>query len=68
MITLTLTDSQYQLFVEAVESAKARDLKIREWTGETTEEIEARYQVPHDDILEDMADAYAQQYTGINMF
>ncbi|MCA9924916.1 MAG: hypothetical protein KC421_21220 [Anaerolineales bacterium] len=68
IITVQLTQEQYQIFVNALETAKARDLRIADWTGETVEQIEARYQIPADAILDDMADAYSQQFTGIAMF
>ena len=68
IITVQLTPAQYNIFVSAMASAKQRDLNIREWTGETVEQIEARYQVPADEILEDMADAFFAQTSGIPMF
>jgi hypothetical protein len=67
-ITVQLTQEQFNIFVKAMAEAKASDIRIRDWTGETMEEIEARYQVPSDDILEDMADYYFQQQTSIPMF
>lgn len=67
-ITLTVTPEQYDTILAALAAAKARDLAVAEWTGETPAEIEARYQLPHDDILNDMADALFAQQTGIPMF
>ena len=52
----------------AASSRLQGELNIREWTGETVEQIEARYQVPADEILEDMADAFFAQTSGIPMF
>ncbi len=68
IVNVQMTQTQYQIFVSALETAKANDLAISEWTGETEAQIEARYQVPADDILEDMADAFFAQSTGIPMF
>ncbi|MCA9924547.1 MAG: hypothetical protein KC421_19360 [Anaerolineales bacterium] len=68
IITVQMTAEQYQIFVNALETAKARDMAIAEWTGETAAQIEARYQVPADDILDDMADAFFAQRTGVPMF
>jgi len=68
IITVQMTPEQYDIFTVALEQAKTCDLAIAEWTGETAEQIEDRYQVPHNDILEDMADYYAQTMTGIPMF
>jgi hypothetical protein len=67
-ITVQMTAEQHQIFVNALEAAKAKDLAIAEWTGETADEIEARYQVPADELLDDMADAFFAQQTGIPMF
>ena len=67
-ITLTLTPEQYDIFTQAINEAKARDERIAVWTGETPANIEARYSVPHDSIIDDMADAYASQFSGIPMF
>lgn len=68
LITVQLTPEQHQIFISAMDEAKRRDLSIADWTGETFDQIEARYQIPADDILEDMASAYRQQFTGINQF
>ena len=67
-ITITVTSEQYEIFVAAMEEAKAKDLAIANWTGETVEEIEARYQVPSDEILDDMADNLFAQVSGVPMF
>ena len=67
-ITLTLTPAQFDIFLAALAEAKARNLAIADWTGESAADIEARYQLPHDDILNDMADAFFSQQTGIPMF
>ena len=67
-ITLTLTPAQFDIFLKALAEAKARDLAIAEWTGESAADIESRYQLPHDDILDDMADAFFSQQTGIPNF
>ena len=55
-VTLTLTQEQFQMVQDFFAEATARDLAIAEWTGESAEQIEDRYQIPHDDILDDMAD------------
>ncbi len=67
-ITLTVTPEQYDFILAAFAEAKARDLAISDWTGETAVEIEVRYQLPHDAILDDMADAFFAQQTGVPMF
>ena len=67
-ITLTVTPEQYDIFVTAINAAKAKDLAVADWTGETVADIEARYQLPHDSILNDMADAFFAQQSGIPMF
>ena len=67
-ITVTLTPKQYEIFTQAMNEAKARDLSLADWTGETADEIEARYQLPHEDVLADMADAFFAQTSGIPMF
>jgi len=67
-VTLTLTPEQYDIFVVAINKAKASDLAVSAWTGETAADIEARYSIPHDAIIDDMADAYAAQYSGVPMF
>ncbi|MCA9923393.1 MAG: hypothetical protein KC421_13520 [Anaerolineales bacterium] len=68
IITVQLTQEQYQIFINAMQEAKARDMRVAEWTGESAAEIEARYQFPADDIIDDMADAFFAQRTGIAMF
>ena len=67
-VTVTLTQEQYDIFVNAMNEAKARDERIAVFTGETAADIEARYSVPHDSIIDDMIDAYTAQTTGIPMF
>lgn len=68
MTTITFTQEQFQIFLTLWAKAKQADIQISEWTGETTEQIEARYQLPADEILEDMADAFFANVTGIPMF
>jgi hypothetical protein len=68
IITVQMTPEQHNLFIAAMNEAKARDYRISDWTGETAAEIEARYQLPHDDILNDIADAFFAQKSGVLMF
>ena len=67
-VTITLTQEQFDIFTQAINKAKARDQRIAVWTGETAADIEARYAIPHDSIIDDMIDAYTAQQTGIPMF
>lgn len=67
-VNITVTQEQYDIFVVAINKAKASDLAVSEWTGETAADIEARYAIPHDSIIDDMIDAYSAQQTGIPMF
>ena len=67
-VTITLTPEQFDIFTQAINEAKARDERIAVWTGETATDIEVRYTIPHDRIIDDMIDAYAAQQTGIPMF
>ena len=54
LVNITLTKEQFHLFIDAMEQLKQQHLNVAEWTGESAEEIEARFQFPHDDILDDM--------------
>ena len=65
-VTLTLTQEQYQMVQSFFAEAAARDLAISEWTGETPEQIQDRYQIPHDDILDDMADWHSAVEMGFS--
>lgn len=45
MITVQMTQEAYQIFIQTIAARIASDIQIAEWwTGETGEEIEARYQ------------------------
>jgi hypothetical protein len=66
LVTVTLTKEQHNLMVELFEQRKRQDLRIADWLGWTEEEIEARFQIPHDTILEDMAEWNAAQRMGLS--
>lgn len=68
VVTVMLTAEQYDIALRAFAEAKRRDMKVRDWTGETVEQIDARYQLPHDDILEDMLDYQSSVRSGIPAF
>lgn len=65
-VTVTLTQEQFEMVKGFFAETKSRDMSIREWTGETADEIESRFQIPHDDILDDMADWNSAQAMGFS--
>jgi hypothetical protein len=65
-VTLTLTQEQFQMVQDFFSEAEAKALSISEWTGETADKIADRFQVPHDSILEDMAEWEAAQRMGFS--
>ena len=65
-VTLTLTQEQFELVKAFFAEAEAKAHSISEWTGETAEQIADRFQIPHDSILEDMADWDAAQRMGFS--
>ena len=65
-VNITLTQEQFQMVKTFFAEAAARDMQIADWTGETAAQIQDRYQIPHDDILEDMADWYSAQEMGFS--
>lgn len=68
-VNLTLTQQQYQIVLAALDQARAQDLAIREWTRESEAEITARYELPQQaSNLNDMADAFFAQRSGVAMF
>lgn len=69
MITVTFTDSQFQTFKSLWAEAEANELELAQLFGHCDEsDIKADFQLPSDSILEDMAAAYSQQFTGISQF
>ena len=50
----------------SLEEAEAKALKIADWTGESADEIIARFEIPHESILEDMADWQSAQRNGFS--
>lgn len=67
-VNITVTQEQYQIVLAALDEARKRDLAVREWTQESEAEINARYELPHGDILDDMAAAQFSQRSGVPMF
>lgn len=65
-VTLTLTQEQFELVQAFFAEAQAKAQSISEWTGETADEIVDRFQIPHDSILEDMADWNSAQEMGFS--
>ena len=55
-VNLILTEEQFHMVKAFFAEAEANALKIADWTGESADDIAARFQIPHDSILEDMAD------------
>ena len=65
-VNITLTTEQWEMVKAFFTEAEAAAHRVSDWTGESADEIAARFQVPHDSILEDMADWEAAQRMGFS--
>ena len=65
-VNITLTAEQFEMVKAFFAEAEADALKIADWTGESADEIAARFQIPHDSILEDMADWHSAVAMGFS--
>ena len=65
-VNIILTEEQFDMVKAFFADAEAKALRIADWTGESAEEIEARFQIPHDSILEDMADWHSAVEMGFS--
>lgn len=69
MINLTLTNEQYDIFKELWRKALEADIATaQEFNHETADDVYARYQLPSDVLLNDMADAQAERMLNVPMF
>ena len=70
-VNLTLTQEQFEMVKTFFAEAEATAHRVSDWTGETAEEIEAKFAIPHPSIefdmwLEDRADWEAAQRMGFS--
>lgn len=63
-VNVILTTEQFQLVKAFFAEAETKALKISDWTGESADEIAARFEIPHESILEDMAEWHSAQSMG----
>ena len=66
VVNITLTEEQFHMVKAFFAEAEAKAMKIADWTGESADEIAARFEVPHESILEDMADWHSAVEIGFS--
>lgn len=69
MITVTFTNDQYKMFQRMWSQARDKEIGVARAFGHMTEaEAKDLYQLPADELLDDMADAFFAQASGVPMF